>query len=62
MSRSTKEWLAVIAFSTAVGIMSAVIWRVPWPKCKVGDPGVVVGGMLVGGCPIYRNDGSVTQR
>lgn len=62
MTRNLKEWFYVIAFGIVVGAGLAVIVRVPWPTCKPGDPGVVVGGMLVGGCPIYRNDGSVTPQ
>jgi hypothetical protein len=62
MSDNAKDLIKVIAFAAVVGVLFVLIARVPWPKCKPGDPGVVIGGMLVGGCPplIYRNDGSVT--
>ena len=62
MSNKAMGWVKVVAFAAAVGVFFALVIHMPWPKCKPGDPGVVIGGMLVGGCPlpIYRNDGSVT--
>jgi predicted Na+-dependent transporter len=54
MTRNAKEWLKVAACAAAaVVFVGAAIALSRWlpMACKPGDPGIYVGGMLVGGCP-----------
>ena len=56
MTENATEWVkvgccAVAAVAFVVAMVAIAEWM---PRCKPGDPGIYVGGMLVGGCPGER--------
>lgn len=57
MTESQREWIKVAGCAAAAMVfMGALIALSQWlpMACKPGDPGIYVGGMLVGGCPGER--------
>lgn len=50
MMRPIKN-AAILALTIVLTIAAFAAVVVYAPRCKPGDPGIYIGGMLVGGCP-----------